>query len=123
MSAYRALPLGWSPAPPDIYTDQFMWRKFLRQPGLRFASRIEASSIHIISPVRTDWPAEQRVAELRDLFERRNSAELRTKLEAAVRKAHKGWTAPTDPLLQRIAGGAKRLGLRMERRVRSWRPS
>jgi glycosyltransferase involved in cell wall biosynthesis len=123
MSAYRALPLGWSPAPPDIYTDQFMWRKFLRQPGLRFASCIEASSIHIISPLRTDWTAEQRVAELRNLFERRDSSELRTKLDAAIRKAHKGWTAPSDPLSKRLAGGAKRLGLRIERQVRSWRPS
>lgn len=123
MSAYRALPIGWSPAPPDIFTDQYMWRKFLRQPGLRFASCIEASAIHILSPLRTDWTQEQRAAELRDLFERRNSSELRTKLETAIRKAHKGWTAPTDPLSRRIAGGVRRLGLRIERRVRSWRPS
>ena len=123
MNAYRALPVGWSPAPPDVATDQFMWRKFLRQPGLRFGSGIEATAIHIASPLRTDWTPDQRTAELRDLFERRASAELRTELEAAIRKAHKGWTAPTDPIMQRLAGQAKRLGLRIERRVRSWRPS
>ena len=123
MSAYRALPIGWSPAPPDIYTDQYMWRKFLRQPGLRFSSCIEASAIHFGSSARADWTPEQRAAELRDLFERRNSSELRTKLETAIRKAHKGWTAPTDPLSRRIAGGVRRLGRRIVRRVLSWRPS
>lgn len=123
MNAYRELPVGWSPAPPDMATDQFMWRKFLRQPGLRFGSGIAATAIHIASPLRAGWTADERTAELRDLFERRASARLRTELEAAIRRAHKGWTAPTDPVVQRLAGRVKRLGLRIERRARSWRPS
>ncbi|BBD35376.1 glycosyl transferase [Aminobacter sp. Y103A] len=121
MSAYRALPVGWSPAPAGTYTDQFMWRKFLRQPGLRFASGLEATSIHIASPARTDWTAQERVAELKDLFERRDSAELRVALERAIRTAHHGWTPPDDPLLVRLVGQAKLLGAHVENLVGRWR--
>lgn len=121
MSAYRALPVGWSPAPPEIYTDQFMWRKFLHQPGLRFASGLEATSIHIASPLRTDWTAAQRIAELRDLFERRNSPELRKALEAAILKAHEGWKPPVDSMLSRLAGTAQPSHT-MVNRVRDWWP-
>ncbi|WP_269932735.1 glycosyltransferase family 2 protein [Aminobacter sp. HY435] len=121
MSAYRALPVGWSPAPADVFTDQFMWRKFMRQPGLRFGSGLEATSIHIASPLRTDWTAQERITELNDLFERRNSVALRLALEEAIRKAHKGWTAPTDPVLVRLVSHGKRLGVRIENLLRSWR--
>ncbi|MEW9806377.1 glycosyltransferase family 2 protein [Mesorhizobium sp. ZMM04-5] len=123
MKAYRELPVGWSPAPPSVATDQFMWRKFLSQPGLRFGTGLAATSIHVASPLRTGWTAAEREEELRDLFERRAEPELRRQLEAAIRRAHKGWTAPTDPIARRIAGGAKRLGRRIKWRVRSWRPS
>lgn len=123
MSAYRALPVGWSPAPPDIYTDQFMWRKFLRQPGLRFASGLKATSIHIASPLRTGWTAEQRIAELRDLYERRTRPELRTELETAIQKAHEGWIASADSMLSRLAGDAMQRGVAVVNRLRYWRLS
>ncbi|WP_146203989.1 glycosyltransferase family A protein [Aminobacter sp. AP02] len=124
MSAYRALPVGWSPAPPDIYTDQFMWRKFLRQPGLRFGTGLEATSIHIASPLRPGWTAEQRTAELRDLFERRDTPELRKELEEAIGKAHEGWTAPAaEPALRRLAGKVIQRSLKIAGGVRYWRPS
>lgn len=45
LQAYRALPVGWSPAPLDLWTDLFMWRKFLRHPGLTYASRWAVTSL------------------------------------------------------------------------------
>lgn len=50
--AYRALPVGWSPAPLDLWTDLFMWRKFLRHPGLTYASRSAVTSLKFGSH---DW--------------------------------------------------------------------
>lgn len=38
LAAYRALATGWSPAPLPTPSHQFMWRKFLDAPGMRFAS-------------------------------------------------------------------------------------
>ncbi|WP_170314859.1 glycosyltransferase family 2 protein [Aquibium carbonis] len=54
LAAYRALPVGWSPAPPDLFSDLFMWRKFLRQPDLTFASRFAVTSLKFGA---ADWSA------------------------------------------------------------------
>lgn len=45
LSAYRALPEGWSPAPPDLPSDLFMWRKFLTHPGLTFGTGFVPTSL------------------------------------------------------------------------------
>jgi glycosyltransferase involved in cell wall biosynthesis len=52
LAAYRSLPVGWSPAPPGLWTDLHMWRKFLRQPGLRFATRFVVTSLHYGTAMR-----------------------------------------------------------------------
>lgn len=54
MSAYRALPTGWSPAPRDLPTDLFMWRKFLALPDARFATRFAFTALKFGA---TDWNA------------------------------------------------------------------
>ena len=64
IEAYRALPIGWSPAPPDLPTDLFMWRKFLAQDGLRFASRFALTSLKFVAAARKKWPLEQRRREV-----------------------------------------------------------
>jgi glycosyltransferase involved in cell wall biosynthesis len=45
LSAYRSLPVGWSPAPQDLWTDLFMWRKFLAQPNLVFKTAFAVTSL------------------------------------------------------------------------------
>src|SRR4051794_1262915 len=39
LAAYRSLAEGWAPAPPDVWSDLHMWRKFLQRDDLTFASR------------------------------------------------------------------------------------
>jgi glycosyltransferase involved in cell wall biosynthesis len=63
LSAYRALPVGWSAAPPDIATDLHMWRKFLALEHLRFGTRAAITSIKFAADTRKAWSPEQRVAE------------------------------------------------------------
>lgn len=63
MAAYRMLPVGWSPAPPDIYTDLHMWRKFL-SAGLRIEASPALTMIHFPSPQRVGWGQEARRAEV-----------------------------------------------------------
>lgn len=65
LSAYRALPEGWSPAPRDLASDLFMWRKFLARPELRAGTRYGVTSAHFAAPYRHDWSMDQRVAEMR----------------------------------------------------------
>lgn len=40
LRAYHSLPIGWSPAPEDMWPDLNMWRKFLNKEGLKFGSRV-----------------------------------------------------------------------------------
>lgn len=54
LDAYRRLPDGWSPAPADVPTDLFMWRKFLRQPGLRMRTGSRPTSLKFVP---MDWDA------------------------------------------------------------------
>lgn len=49
-AAYLALPEGWTPAPADVWPDLFMWRKFLRQPGLVPGTARVFTNLHIASP-------------------------------------------------------------------------
>ena len=51
MDAYRRLPEGWAPAPPDIWTDLHMWRKFLRCEGLRFAALFKTTTLFFRRPL------------------------------------------------------------------------
>lgn len=64
LSTYRRLPQGWSPAPANVWSDLFMWRKFLALPDTRFGTRIAITSLHLGSPGRRDWNDDQRKAEM-----------------------------------------------------------
>jgi hypothetical protein len=64
IEAYRALPVGWSPAPRGIPTDLFMWRKFLAHHDLRFGSRIAVTALKFSADARKDWSLEQRRSEV-----------------------------------------------------------
>lgn len=64
IEAYRALPVGWTPAPLDLPTDLFMWRKFLVQDALRFGSRIAVTALKFTAHHRKDWSLEQRRSEV-----------------------------------------------------------
>ena len=64
LSAYRSLPVGWSPAPPDVPSDLYMIRKFFAQDGLRFGSRMAVTAVKCAAHFRRDWSLERRTAEV-----------------------------------------------------------
>lgn len=64
LSAYRALPVGWSPAPPGLASDLHMWRRFLTQGGLRFGTRSVVTSVKFAASCRSGWTMEQRAVEM-----------------------------------------------------------
>jgi glycosyltransferase involved in cell wall biosynthesis len=51
-TAYERLPYGWRPAPPDTFTDLYMWQQFCALPGFRGATGSRLSAIHFPDP---DW--------------------------------------------------------------------
>jgi glycosyltransferase involved in cell wall biosynthesis len=65
LSAYRCLPIGWSPAPPDVWTDLHMWRKFLQRQDLTFGTRFSVQGVKLSAGTRGDMPLDDRAAEHR----------------------------------------------------------
>jgi glycosyltransferase involved in cell wall biosynthesis len=90
LEAYRALPVGWTPAPKDIWSDLWMWRKFLAQPGLRFATRPVATSLGLPASLRVDRSLEQRQAEAAGYVEQLARPGFREALWRAALLDHAG---------------------------------
>jgi glycosyltransferase involved in cell wall biosynthesis len=64
IDAYRRLAQGWSPAPADIWSDLFMWRKFLQSPGATAGTRFAITSLHFPRSLREDWTIVRRRDEM-----------------------------------------------------------
>jgi len=94
LDAYRRLPDGWGPAPAGQPSDQTMFRKFVAQPGLRFATGHDVTAIHISSPLRTDWTAEARRCELHGFHARLDDPALRKSFRQATRTARRHHLSP-----------------------------
>jgi glycosyltransferase involved in cell wall biosynthesis len=80
LETYRALPVGWSPAPAGIWTDLFMWRKFLALPGVRCATRPVATSLGFPASIRAELSLEQRREETDRYADRIRDAAYRDEL-------------------------------------------
>lgn len=65
LSAYRCLPSGWSPAPPDVWTDLHMWRKFLQRTDLSFGTRFAVQAVKLSAAHRQHMTLDERAAEHR----------------------------------------------------------
>ena len=81
--AYDALPYGWRLSAPHS-PDSYMWLQFLDAPATRYRSvkRITAVGLPVVG--REDMPAEQRVPEIREWFERISDTGRREELLARV---------------------------------------
>jgi len=60
LSTYRRMPEGWAPAPPDIWSDLHMWRKFLSLDGISVATRLTIQSLCLHNSLRRHLTLEQR---------------------------------------------------------------
>lgn len=47
LACYRALPLGWDPAPQGVPTDLHMWRKLVAEPSFSFATSLRITSLFL----------------------------------------------------------------------------
>src|ERR1043166_937587 len=77
LSTYRRLPQGWSPAPPDVWCDLHMWRKFLRLEGISVGTRFSIQAIALENAGRQGMSLEDRRAETEEWFKVATTSELR----------------------------------------------
>ena len=85
LDAYRRLPVGWSPAPDDLWTDLHMWRKFLHNPGIRFSSGSDLSTLKFATPDWVGKTLEERRDANRALWESLRDASQTRKLRKSAR--------------------------------------
>jgi glycosyltransferase involved in cell wall biosynthesis len=77
LEAYRSLPVGWSPAPETVWTDLYMWRKFLVQERFTFGTRLTVQCIKPSASERGEMSLEARRAETEQLVEKYESSAAR----------------------------------------------
>lgn len=77
LAAYRTLPVGWSPAPEAVWTDLYMWRKFLVQERFTFGTRLTVQCIKPSASERVEMSLEERRAETERLMEKYESSAAR----------------------------------------------
>ncbi|MBY0526688.1 MAG: glycosyltransferase [Gemmataceae bacterium] len=94
--AYLGLGDGWTAPPAGTPSDLHMWRKFLAQPGYRFASACLPTLLVFPSPLRRDWNLAQRVEELDRWSERLEGASGRAAIVEELLRERVGEAARTD---------------------------
>jgi hypothetical protein len=108
LSAYRRLPRGWHPAPPDIWTDLHMWREFVALQGFRGVTGTRLTALHFPSIYREHRSVDQRRDELEQWWARLRqpdfAAEIDRELTAAVRVAAASNRAYAHSLQLQAAG-------------------
>lgn len=98
LSAYRALPEGWSPAPPGLPTDLFMWRKFLAHPGLRVGSAFAPTTLKFAADDWKNHPLEARAAVIAGWAEALADPVRRRRIRARAARAVPMRAGPADLL-------------------------
>lgn len=63
LDAYKRLPIGWAPAPRDVWTDLNMWRKWIAADGVRFISSTKTTTVHLPSSLRQTQKADEKLKE------------------------------------------------------------
>jgi len=121
LSAYRSLPEGWSPAPQDLPSDLFMWRKFLVRADLSTGTRYAVTSAHLAAPHRLDWSLEQRAEENRRWLRRlrdpaQRDAFVQAAMAGAIRRVKRPKPAP-EPARRRLARTLRNVALQL-----GWKP-
>jgi GalNAc5-diNAcBac-PP-undecaprenol beta-1,3-glucosyltransferase len=91
IDAYRRLPHGWRPAPPDVWSDLYMWQQLVGMPGFRGRTGTRLTHLHLADQDRRDVPVTERIAELEGWWNRIQAPgfadELATMVADAVREA------------------------------------
>ena len=84
LDAYRRLPHGWRPAPPDVWTDLYMWQQLVRLPGFRGRTGARLTHLHLADAQRSAFSEAERVAELQRWWSRMQRPGFPDELAAEV---------------------------------------
>jgi hypothetical protein len=69
LAAYRLLPQGWHPAPPNLWTDLHMWQQFLDLPDFKGVTSTALTHLHFPNPLWGELPPHERLSTVASWFE------------------------------------------------------
>ena len=84
LSAYRQLGETWSPAPENLHSDLFMWRKFLRSEKITAGTRFAVTSLVLPTPFHGEKPLADRTVDAAHWWKIIQSADGRAQIQHAV---------------------------------------
>ena len=84
LSAYRKLQMGWSPAPLGVWTDLYMWRKFVSRDDFVFGTSFTVECVKPSASARRDMSLSERADEQERLAVRFADPSERDAYRAAV---------------------------------------
>jgi hypothetical protein len=90
LATYRSLPVGWSPAPPELGTDLHMWRKFMNA-NVSMATRFSIQTLKLSASLRADMTNEERHAESARLAEHFRDPQNRRNFQAQAWQSYVGF--------------------------------
>lgn len=86
LSAYRQLGEKWSPAPGNMHSDLFMWRKFLRSEKITAGTRFAITSFVLPTPFHGEKALADRAAEAAHWWNIIQSTDGQAQIKYAVRQ-------------------------------------
>jgi hypothetical protein len=70
LDAYFRLPIGWREAPPEVWSDHYMWQQWFAIPGFRYATGDRLTVLKFEAAARAGRTDRQRRAEIVDWLAR-----------------------------------------------------
>lgn len=102
LAAYRSLPVGWSPAPDNMWTDLHMWKKFLVRKELTVGSRIAVTSLKFPAPLRQKDAEQEAEMLVRDWYHKIQSHSVRDDItQTVLRKLSDGMLTSNFELIEK----------------------
>lgn len=109
LDAYRRLPHGWRPAPPDIWSDLYMWQQFLRLPSLRARTASRLTHLHLAGSDRRAMSAAKRLAELERWWARMQEPGFEDELDAELARLTREVAVARELRVHELKGVIRRI--------------
>lgn len=87
--SYGDLPTGWTTTPPGIWTDLFMWRKFLAHFGDSCGTCQKITALNFPASIRKHLTADERAEELAFFYEKIQEKDFIGRIRKASEKRRK----------------------------------
>jgi len=73
LNLYKRLPYGWRIAPPNVWSDHYMWQQIFKLPDVKLETSKLSTTVKLPSSIRKGVTPESRESEIKNWYSRINS--------------------------------------------------